>query len=106
MLTLYFAGAISGGRDDVDLYREIIVALEGEGHRVLAGAVAAENVTASGDALDSRAIFDRDLGWIADADIVLAAASKPSTGVGHEHTPPRHHPGIHVLYLHRPAHTS
>src|SRR5882757_8136672 len=29
MLTLYFAGAISGGRDDVALYREIIEALEG-----------------------------------------------------------------------------
>src|SRR5882724_2634306 len=37
MLTLYFAGAISGGRNDVALYREIITALENDGYRVLAG---------------------------------------------------------------------
>ena len=67
MTTIYFAGAISGGRGDVALYREIIAALEADGHRVLAGAVAAEHVTASGEALDSCAIFDRDLGWIAAA---------------------------------------
>ena len=51
MLTLYFAGAISGGRNDVALYREIIAALEADTHRVLAGAVAAEHVTSSGEAL-------------------------------------------------------
>jgi len=61
MLTLYFAGAISGGRNDVALYREIIAALENDGYRVLAGAVAAEHVTASGEALDSRAISSATL---------------------------------------------
>src|SRR3954462_13331026 len=69
--TIYFAGAISGGRADVALYRQIIAALEADGHHVLAGAVAAENVTSSGEVLDSCAIFDRDLGWIADADILI-----------------------------------
>ena len=53
MLTIYFAGSISGGRTDVGLYRELIATLEAEGHRVLAGAVAAEHVTASGETLDS-----------------------------------------------------
>jgi 2'-deoxynucleoside 5'-phosphate N-hydrolase len=106
MLTLYFAGAISGGRDDVALYREIIAALEGDGHRVLAGAVAAENVTASGEALDSRSIFDRDLGWIAECDILVADVSKPSTGVGYEIATARYHRGIPVICLYRPAHTS
>jgi nucleoside 2-deoxyribosyltransferase len=106
MLTLYFAGAISGGRDDVALYREIIAALEADGHRVLAGAVAAEHVTASGDALDSHAIFDRDLGWIAECDIVVAEVSKPSIGVGYEIATARYHFGIPVICLYRKAHTS
>jgi nucleoside 2-deoxyribosyltransferase len=106
MLTLYFAGAISGGRDDVALYREIIAALEADGHRVLAGAVAAEHVTASGETLDSHAIFDRDLAWIAECDIVVAEVSKPSIGVGYEIATARYHRGIPVICLYRPAHTS
>ena len=106
MLTLYFAGAISGGRGDVALYREIIAALEGEGYSVLAGAVAAEHVTASGEALDACAIFDRDLGWIAAADVLVAEVSMPSTGVGYEIATARYRCGIPVICLYRPAHTS
>ena len=105
MLTIYFAGSISGGRTDVGLYRELIAALEAEGHRVLAGAVAAEHVTASGETLDSCAIFDRDLAWIAAADILVAEVSMPSTGVGYEIATARYQYGIPVIALYRPAHT-
>jgi nucleoside 2-deoxyribosyltransferase len=106
MLTIYFAGSISGGRTDVGLYRDIIAALEAEGHRVLAGAVAAEHVTASGETLDSCAIFDRDLAWIAAADILVAEVSMPSTGVGYEIASARYKYGIPVICLYRPAHTA
>jgi nucleoside 2-deoxyribosyltransferase len=104
--TIYFAGAISGGRADVALYREIIAALEADGHRVLAGAVAAEHVTSSGEVLDSCAIFDRDLGWIAAADLLVAEVSMPSTGVGYEIASARYRVGIPVICLYRPAHTA
>jgi nucleoside 2-deoxyribosyltransferase len=106
MLTIYFAGSISGGRNDVGLYRELIAALEAEGHRVLAGAVAAEHVTASGETLDSCAIFDRDLGWIEAADLLVAEVSMPSTGVGYEVATARYRYGIPVICLYRPAHTA
>jgi len=105
-LTIYFAGAISGGRTDVALYREIIAALETEGHNVLAGAVAAEDVTSSGEVLDSCAIFDRDLGWIANAGILVAEVSMPSKGVGYEIASARYRSGIPVICLYRPAHTA
>ncbi len=104
--TIYFAGAISGGRGDVARYREIVAALESDGYRVLAGAVAAEHVTASGEALDSCAIFDRDLDWIAAADVLVAEVSMPSTGVGYEIATARYRYEIPVICLYRPAHTS
>ena len=104
-LTIYFAGAISGGRDDVAHYREIIAALEREGHRVLAGVVAAENVGADGERLESRAIFERDLEWIESADVLVAEVSKPSTGVGYEIATARYRRGIPVVCLYRPAYT-
>jgi nucleoside 2-deoxyribosyltransferase len=105
-MTIYFAGAISGGRADVALYRDIIAALEADGHHVLAGAVAAEHVTASGETLDSCAIFDRDLAWIAAADVLVAEVSMPSTGVGYEIATARYHYKIPVICLYRPAHTT
>lgn len=105
MLTIYFAGAISGGRGDVAHYREIIAALEADGHRVLAGAVAAENVGADGERLESSAIFDRDLAWIAEADAIVAEVSMPSTGVGYEIATARYRFGIPVICLYRPAYT-
>jgi hypothetical protein len=106
MLTIYFAGAISGGRGDVVLYRQIIEALEADGHRVLAGAVAAEHVTSSGETLDSCAIFDRDVAWIAESDVIVAEVSMPSTGVGYEIATARYRFGIPVICLYRPAHTA
>ncbi len=104
-LTIYFAGAISGGRGDVAHYREIVAALERDGHRVLAGAVAAESVGADGERLGSGDIFDRDMQWIADADVLVAEVSMPSTGVGYEIATARYRHDIPVVCLYRPAYT-
>ena len=100
-LTLYFAGAISGGRADVARYRTIVQALEADGYRVLAGAVAAEEVGDAGEALDPAAIFTRDIGWLAEADVLVAEVSTPSTGVGYEIATARYQFGIPVICLYR-----
>jgi nucleoside 2-deoxyribosyltransferase len=105
VLTIYFAGAISGGRGDVAYYREIVAALELDGHRVLAGAVAAEDVGADGESMEPAAIFNRDMAWIADADVLVAEVSVPSTGVGYEIATARYRHEIPVICLYRPAYT-
>ena len=104
-LTIYFGGSITGGRADLALYRTIVDALERDGHRVLAGAVASEHVGERGEPLDACAIFERDLGWIAEADVLVAEVSTPSTGVGYEIATARYRDGIPVLCLYRPAFT-
>ena len=103
--TIYFSGSISGGRGDVATYRRIIDALENDGHRVLAGAVAAEHVGAHGESLTAREIFERDLRWIEQADVLVAEVSTPSTGVGYEIAAARYRYGIPVICLSRPAFT-
>src|SRR6266540_842211 len=105
MLTIYFGGAISGGRADVGHYRRIVEALAADGHRVLAGAVASEDVSAHGEALDPEAIFARDLAWIAEADVLVAEVSLPSTGVGYEIAAARYRFGRPVICLYRAGHT-
>src|SRR5438034_8740277 len=105
MITIYFAGAISGGRADVAHYRRVVKALSAEGHRVLAGAVAAEDVSAAGELLDPCAIFERDVDWLSEADVLVAEVSTPSTGVGYEIAAARYRYGISVICLYRPAFT-
>lgn len=103
--TIYFSGAITGGREDVPVYRHFVGALEGAGHRVLAGAVASEAVDDGGESHGVRAIFDRDLGWLEEADVLVAEVSTPSHGVGYEIGAARYLFGIPVVALFRPGRT-
>lgn len=109
MAAIYFSGAITGGRGDVPLYRRIVEALESEGHRVLAGAVATSDIGDSGEPLDSFSIFERDLAWIGEVanagGMIVAEVSQPSTGVGYEIATARYHHGMSVVCLYRPKYT-
>ncbi|MFP5245530.1 MAG: nucleoside 2-deoxyribosyltransferase [Thermoanaerobaculia bacterium] len=101
--TIYFSGSITGGRNDVPLYRRLVAALEEDGHRVLAGAVAAEDVSDGGEGLQRAEIFARDLAWLDAADVVVAEVSMPSLGVGYEIAYARYARRIPVICLWRPA---
>jgi nucleoside 2-deoxyribosyltransferase len=103
--TIYFSGAISGGRADVASYRTIVDALEADGHRVLAGAVAAEHVGAGGETLLPSDIYARDIGWIDESDLVVAEVSMPSLGVGYEIAYATRIRRIPVIALYRSAFT-
>jgi hypothetical protein len=103
--TIYFSGSITGGRADVALYRTIVAALEADGYRVLAGSVTASDIGDGGDPLDPAFIFDRDLGWLAEADVLVAEVSLPSHGVGYEIAAARYRFKIPVICLYRPVHT-
>lgn len=103
--TIYFSGSITGGREDVPVYRRIIGELEAAGHRVLAGAVGAEHVGAEGETLQVAEIFARDIAWLDEADLVVADVSTPSHGVGYEIGYARHKRGIPVVALFRAGRT-
>ena len=100
-MTIYFSGAITGGRADLAHYRRIVDALESNGQRVLAGAVASETVTEAGEDSDQRAIFARDIAWVDESDLVVAEVSAPSLGVGYEIAYARHMRNIPVIALWR-----
>jgi hypothetical protein len=102
---IYFSGSISGGRQDLALYQRIVRALEADGHSVLAGAVANEDVGDGGESLAPQAIFERDLRWLDDAGVVVAEVSVPSNGVGYEIAYARYERRIPVIALWRPAYT-
>ena len=84
---VYLAGSISAGRQSASDLRRIGEAIEAAGFEVLS-----KPVLDPGDDLDrqledretARAIFRRDIGWIARAAAVIAEVSVPSFGVGYE----------------------
>lgn len=90
-------------------YRRIVKGLEEAGHRVLAGMVTNDSVTAAGEDLPPEAIFTRDMEWLAEVaaagGVLVAEVSRPSHGVGYEIAAARYRFGIRVICLYRPAFT-
>ena len=107
--TIYFSGSISAGREDLPTYAKIVMALESDGHRVLAGSVTSTQVSADGDPLADREVFERDVAWIEEVakagGVLIAEVSRPSIGVGYEIAMARYRFGMPVICLHRPAFT-
>lgn len=82
-LKIYFAGSIRGGRDDHELYANIITLLKKYGV-VLTEHIGDKNLTSQGQNLTSKEIYNKDKKWIYEADLVIAEATTPSLGVGYE----------------------
>jgi 2'-deoxynucleoside 5'-phosphate N-hydrolase len=99
-MKIYFAGAISGGREDVALYLELVELLRAHG-TVLTEHVADPQLTSLGEANDDRAIHDRDLKWLREADCLVAEVTTPSLGVGFEIAKATEW-GLKILCLFRP----
>lgn len=79
---IYFSGSIRGGRSDAKLYRQIIDYLQNFGD-VLTEHIGSDDVGAEAGQTD-RQIYEQDMAWLRNSDIVIAEVSTPSLGVGYE----------------------
>jgi nucleoside 2-deoxyribosyltransferase len=84
-MKIYFSGAISAGRDNLPIYQHIVQRLQSQGHNVLSSHVADPQVLDREKDTPPRIVFDRDLAWIDECDLMIAEVSTPSTGVGYEY---------------------
>ena len=95
-MKIYFAGSIRGGRDDADIYLQLVGELEKYGE------VLTEHVATIGEEnMSDGEIFVRDLEWLTNCDAVVAEVTMPSLGVGFE-VGVAQSLGIPVLCLYRP----
>ncbi len=84
MTLIYFAGSITGGRDDVELYGQIIEHQKKYG-KVLTEHIGNKELLASGETnLSDPEIHDRDMGFVALSKVLVAEVTIPSLGVGYE----------------------
>jgi len=83
-MKIYFAGSISGGRQDQDLYLGIINILKKYGE-VLTEHVGNKELSSYGNThMTDEEIYTQDTNWIREADIVIAEVTTTSLGVGYE----------------------
>jgi len=82
-MKIYFAGSIRGGRDDREIYLEIINYL-GKYGKVLTEHIGNKNISCKGESHQEDYIFNRDMAWIKEADVIVAEVTQPSLGVGYE----------------------
>lgn len=82
-LKIYFAGAIRGGRDKAKDYRKIADYIE-EYAEILDKHVVDPKLNSKGEFIKANEIYERDIKWIKQSDIVIAEVTNPSLGVGYE----------------------
>jgi 2'-deoxynucleoside 5'-phosphate N-hydrolase len=84
-MDIFFSASIRGGRDDVDLYADLVALLEQYG-TVLTEHVGTEDVESeqADVGLTDGDIHEQDVAWLRQADAVVAEVTTPSLGVGYE----------------------
>jgi hypothetical protein len=100
-MRVYFAGSIRGGRQDADLYSELIAFIKRYAE-VLTEHVGDQSLTGDqGEGYNASYIHSRDLDWLKSSDLMIAEVSTPSLGVGYEIATAIHHKKK-VLCLYNP----
>ena len=83
-MKIYFSGSIRGGRQDAELYGQIIKLLSTYG-TVLTEHIGDSTLTAHGNQEGpEEAIYQKDMAWLTEADVIVAEITTPSLGVGYE----------------------
>ncbi len=99
-MKIYFAGSIRGGRTDAALYQRMIAAMKQHHHLVLTehiGDLSLSMLEQKEDA-DER-IYQQDIAWLLESDILIAECTCPSLGVGYELAyAEAHEKLVHIFY--------
>lgn len=83
-MNIYFACAITGGRQQENIYRLIVDSLIFDGHTVPTAHLSRPEVMDLEAIVQPQEVFSRDTSWIKACDAVIAEVTTPSHGVGYE----------------------
>ena len=88
-MKVYFACSITGGRENAHLYQDVVDAIKISGAELLSELFASSNIDAKKGIgakknMSKRDIWEWDLNWVKEADMIIAEVTQPSLGVGYE----------------------
>jgi len=89
MKKIYFACAITAGRDHAHVYPKIVEEIKANGMHVLSEMFADKSIDAAKglaakQGMTPADVWKWDLDWVHESDGVIAEISQPSLGVGYE----------------------
>lgn len=82
-MKIYFAGSIRGGRIDAELYRRVIQYIQ-KNHKVLTEHIGNPDLHLHEQGVKDCQIYEQDMSWLRESDMVIAECTCPSLGVGYE----------------------
>jgi nucleoside 2-deoxyribosyltransferase len=83
-MKIYFSASISGGRKYLEIYKKIVAHLKQKEHEVLTEHIIVDHIFDLEKQWSPEEIFERDIQWLQECDVVIAEVSNPSLGVGYE----------------------
>jgi len=83
-MKVYFSASIAGGRKYLSVYKKIVNHLKNSGHNVLSEHIIRDDIFSDEEKWAPRNVFEQDIKWLDESDIVIAEVSNPSLGVGYE----------------------
>ena len=83
-MNIYFSCSLTGGRQDDQVYGQIVDHLLASGVEIPTAHLARPEVMALELVVDPEEVYQRDIDWIDACDAVIAEVSTPSHGVGYE----------------------
>ncbi len=83
-MNIYFACSITGGRELESTYQHIVASLTADGHEIPTSHLAQSEVMENERELTPQYVYERDVNWIKNCDVLIAEVSVPSHGVGYE----------------------
>jgi len=83
-MNIYFACSITGGREFESVYQQIVAALLADGHEIPTSHLVESEVAVRERLLTPQDVYERDVNWIRECDVLIAEVSVPSHGVGYE----------------------
>lgn len=83
MKKIYFAGSIRGGRIDAELYARLISYMQ-KNAVVLTEHIGSPHLNLMEQGKRDIDIYDQDIAWLRESDVIIAECSCPSLGVGYE----------------------
>lgn len=83
-MNIYFACSITGGRELESFYQQFVAALEADGHVIPTSHLAQAEAMEGERMLTPRDVYERDVKWVRECDVLIAEVGVPSHGVGYE----------------------
>jgi nucleoside 2-deoxyribosyltransferase len=83
-MKIYFACSISGGRQDEAIYLKLVQVMVSMGIEIPTAHIAETGIEEIDALKEPWDIYQRDVNWIEDSDLLVAEVSTPSHGVGYE----------------------